>query len=74
MLVIFTAVDVCVVSDCEIPLNITNGKVNYTDTICNATVTYRCEKGYRLIGDNAITCDVNGAWFGNIPVCEIVGM
>ena len=57
-------------SDCGDPLNITNG-VTFK---ANATVGYVCEAGYVLIGNNTITCGVNGKWVGDFPACQTVGM
>ena len=39
-----------------------------------SVVKYIWDNGYKLNGDTTITCDVIGAWFGNVPKCEIVGM
>ena len=66
--------DVTFFSDCEYPLNITNGMIVYTNTTFNATVTFTCDIGYRLIGNDTNTCDESGTWNGTIPECQIVGM
>lgn len=34
-----------------------------------ALAKYRCERGYKIIGDPLITCDENGTWLGMIPEC-----
>ena len=43
-----------------------------------ALAKYRCERGYKIIGDPLITCEENGAWGGKIPECvckfQIVGI
>jgi hypothetical protein len=40
-----------------------------------ALAKYRCERGYKIIGDPLITCEDNGAWGGMVPecVCEYFG-
>lgn len=30
---------------------------------------YRCERGYRVVGEPLRTCDENGQWTGQIPTC-----
>lgn len=34
-----------------------------------ALAKYRCERGYKIIGDPLITCEENGAWGGKVPDC-----
>lgn len=34
-----------------------------------ALAKYRCERGYKMIGDPLITCEENGTWKGNVPEC-----
>lgn len=34
-----------------------------------ALAKYRCERGYKIVGDPLITCEENGAWGGNVPEC-----
>ena len=61
-------------SDCGNPNNLGNGTLYYTNTTFNATVTYTCDIGYRLLGNNTNTCDESGTWVGDIPACKKVGM
>ena len=49
-----------------------NGEQNSTTFTYNSSVTYTCSKGYILNGDDVITCQVNGAWNGSVPSCDIV--
>jgi hypothetical protein len=34
-----------------------------------ALAKYRCERGYKILGDPLITCEENGMWKGNVPEC-----
>jgi len=34
-----------------------------------ALAKYRCERGYKLIGEALITCEDNGQWSGVVPEC-----
>lgn len=34
-----------------------------------ASAKYRCERGYKIIGDPLITCEDNGSWGGHVPEC-----
>lgn len=34
-----------------------------------ALAKYRCERGYKIVGEPLITCEENGAWGGNVPEC-----
>lgn len=37
-----------------------------------ALAKYRCERGYKIIGDPLITCEENGQWGGHVPDCVYV--
>lgn len=34
-----------------------------------ALVKYRCERGYKVLGDPLSTCEDTGHWSGDIPQC-----
>lgn len=34
-----------------------------------ALAKYRCERGYKILGDPLITCEENGTWGGLVPEC-----
>lgn len=34
-----------------------------------ALAKYRCERGYKIVGDSLITCDETGTWSGLLPEC-----
>ncbi|XP_058127402.1 sushi, von Willebrand factor type A, EGF and pentraxin domain-containing protein 1 [Anopheles ziemanni] len=37
-----------------------------------ALAKYRCERGYKIVGEALITCEENGQWSGEIPECVYV--
>lgn len=45
--------------------------MNYCNFIyrIGAVAKYRCERGYKIVGDSLITCEDNGIWSGTIPEC-----
>lgn len=34
-----------------------------------ALAKYRCERGYKIVGDPLITCEESGTWGGKLPEC-----
>ncbi len=38
-----------------------------------ASVTYHCDDGYTMTGDNTLTCQSNGAWDKTVPRCDAPG-
>ena len=48
-----------------------NGQVDHTaGTTVGQTATYSCNTGYNLVGDSTRTCQAEGDWSGNAPICE----
>ena len=62
----------CSPVNCGIPVSAENGKVEYEDTLFQATAIYSCNTGYILGGDRTRTCTKEKKWSGEVPVCEIV--
>ena len=63
---------VIAVKSCEALTDPTNGQVQGSDTHVGATVTYRCNEGYNLVGSSSRTCQESGdkaVWSGNEPTC-----
>lgn len=46
------------------------GSVNYTYNTPGATAHYKCNKGFKLVGDEYRECIHNGYWSGKEPVCK----
>lgn len=34
-----------------------------------ALAKYRCERGYKIVGDPLVTCEEMGTWSGMVPEC-----
>lgn len=45
------------------------GSVDVPDTILGSVATYRCDKGFQLIGSNIRICEIDG-WSGEEPICR----
>lgn len=46
-----------------------SANVGATSYKIGALVKYRCERGYKIVGDPLSTCEENGLWSGTIPQC-----
>ncbi len=55
---------------CSLLANLTNGQVLTTDIVYQSTVTYSCDNGYTLSGNQLRTCQANGQWSGSDPDCD----
>ena len=57
---------------CNRPDNILHGFFDGKDNnfIYNDKVTYRCNLGYRLVGESVSSCLQNSSWSGTIPACK----
>ena len=47
-----------------------NGERIVSGRTFESTVTYTCEPGYTLHGDNTRTCMANKRWSGSAPICN----
>ena len=58
------------ITSVEIP----NGIVCFDGLIDGSIATYQCNEGYDLMGNNRLTCQLNGEWLGDVPSnCEPFG-
>ena len=62
-------VPACLKISCELPRNISNGIVNFSDMDYQANVEYMCNDGYSLIGFRTRSCLHSGRWNGKEPSC-----
>ena len=58
------------VVDCGNLQNPRFGRVVLTGTTFGSTATYSCQRGYILVGGSTRTCQANGQWSGQAPVCN----
>jgi len=47
-----------------------NGQVSDPQTTFGSDATYDCVPGYTVIGNSVRTCQADGDWSGEEPVCE----
>ncbi|KAK3090083.1 hypothetical protein FSP39_009008 [Pinctada imbricata] len=57
----------CLPVDCGYPGSVDNGFVEGNRFQYDSRVRYKCEKGYRLIGDRTLYCNSSGEWEGQRP-------
>ena len=58
------------ITDCGTLLDPPNGQVDLTGTGDGSEATYTCSEGYVLIGTEVRTCQSNGNWSSEEPLCE----
>ena len=63
---------VCRIKRCPRPRPITHGKVKGNMFEYKSTVSYFCDKGYKLSGELRRTCQNSGSWTGAPPTCSII--
>ena len=64
----------CTIVECYEPEPLVNGQI-YTignDFTYGSTVTFSCDTGYELQGNETALCQANGQWSSNIPLCSII--
>ncbi|EGW02022.1 Sushi, von Willebrand factor type A, EGF and pentraxin domain-containing protein 1 [Cricetulus griseus] len=62
----------CAAVSCGAPPAPENGGVDGSVFTYGSKVTYRCDKGYTLAGDEESTCLASGSWSHSSPVCQLV--
>lgn len=55
---------------CGDPGTPVNGQRVLEDTTFDATVTYSCNDGYVLVGEQERQCGSDGKWSGPLPRCD----
>ncbi|XP_042878589.1 sushi, von Willebrand factor type A, EGF and pentraxin domain-containing protein 1-like isoform X2 [Penaeus japonicus] len=55
---------------CPIPIQIRQGSISGSDYTFGSTITYTCDEGYELVGENIRTCQENKEWSGTEPFCK----
>lgn len=46
-----------------------NTNTGATSYKIGALAKYRCERGYKVVGNALSTCEENGTWSGSVPQC-----
>ncbi|KAL4228764.1 hypothetical protein ACF0H5_011806 [Mactra antiquata] len=67
-----STVPTCTLVDCGDPQGPLNGGVNYTSTTYSSSISYFCDTGYTLDGNDTDMCDASGVWLNGSPTCNIV--
>ncbi|XP_050183003.1 membrane cofactor protein isoform X2 [Myiozetetes cayanensis] len=65
----------CIERRCKHPGELTHGIVGVTDLTFGSIITFSCQEGYRLLGNDKITCVVMKGgvdWDGQMPYCEVI--
>ncbi|XP_058395736.1 complement receptor type 2-like isoform X2 [Diceros bicornis minor] len=66
----------CKRKSCMSPRELLHGSVlTPMGIVFGSTITYSCDKGYRLIGDSSATCIISDnivTWDNDMPFCEII--
>lgn len=50
-------------------LSLKNNDCFLVDSRIGALAKYRCERGYKIVGEPLVTCEENGLWSGQVPEC-----
>ena len=64
--------NIYIVIDCGDPGIPNNGVTTGTSTTFGSVVTHACDVGFKLVGENSLTCICleSGNWSAPLPVCE----
>ncbi|XP_077864038.1 sushi, von Willebrand factor type A, EGF and pentraxin domain-containing protein 1-like, partial [Saccoglossus kowalevskii] len=68
----WTIPPVCSPVSCGPPTSVSHGSVLGEGYTYKQTVQYQCDVGYILIGEHERTCQNDGSWGGESPVCQII--
>ena len=56
--------------DCGALEDPVDGQVDISNTTFESAANYTCDLGYSLNGNTSRTCEANGKWSGDPPLCE----
>ncbi|XP_017676863.1 PREDICTED: membrane cofactor protein-like isoform X5 [Lepidothrix coronata] len=65
----------CTERRCKHPGELANGVVDVTDLTFGSTATFSCREGYRLFGNQQVTCVIRNEgvdWDREMPFCEVI--
>lgn len=61
---------ICRIVQCPKPPTLKFGYIDGKNYFFGNTIHFTCNVGWKLIGENAITCESNGKWSAPFPTCE----
>ena len=61
---------VCRPVECSNVTQLNNGRTIGSNYTFGDSVTFSCNRGYKLSGEFSITCQANGSWTAGMPTCE----
>ena len=61
---------VCRPVECPVLPKLSNGSTIGSDHTFNNSVTFSCDRRFRLEGNSSITCQASGNWSADVPICE----
>ncbi|XP_055886163.1 sushi, von Willebrand factor type A, EGF and pentraxin domain-containing protein 1-like [Biomphalaria glabrata] len=62
----------CEPVDCQAPISILHGHVNYTSSKFQGLAIYSCDPGYSIGLDTTLVCSESATWVGLEPHCSII--
>ena len=57
-------------TECPVLDDPANGMVTWTSLTTGGIVTYVCDPGFELVGDEMRDCQSNSEWSGEAPICR----
>ncbi|XP_075416413.1 sushi, von Willebrand factor type A, EGF and pentraxin domain-containing protein 1 isoform X2 [Tenrec ecaudatus] len=63
------ATPICVPVRCASPAQVVNGVMEGVDYGFGKEVVFHCQEGYMLQGASKLTCQANGDWDAEVPLC-----
>ena len=49
----------------------TNGTLKYSyGVVVNSVASFKCNKGFKRVGNDKVVCLEDGTWSANIPLCQ----
>ena len=61
---------VCVAVKCSLLPNPSNGRVRQNGVTVGSQAAYKCNRGFSIVGNLDRTCQTNGQWSGEAPICR----
>ncbi|XP_074555483.1 beta-2-glycoprotein 1-like [Halichoeres trimaculatus] len=62
----------CIPKHCPYPDDLSNGEVEYEETVYQSIINYTCHEGYVMTGASSAECLANGTWSTPAPQCTAV--